>query len=177
MEKGAKIALAITGVVVAIGAGFGIYYATRTKTTSGGNTGGGSSGSGGASGNGLNINIDQIKDVLGQIAAATKEKFPFRVGMYGPNIKAMQTALREKFGQTAVKSDGIFGPKTLTALKNTKYMNNITDTINDEQFLAIIDGVKKNQALGFGPSADGVEAGNSHDFWKAGFVSGNYTVI
>ncbi len=141
MEKGAKIALVVGGIVVAICAAIGIYYATRPKDTTSGNTGGGSGDGSGSGGTGLNLNIDQIKDVLGQFAQATKEKFPFRIGMYGPNIKAMQTALKNKFGQD-LKTDGIFGVKTFNALKKTGYATLLENTINDEKFLDIIDGKK-----------------------------------
>lgn len=182
METGAKIGLAVLGIGIAVAAGFGIYYATQPKGNTAGNAGsGGGLGSGSSGNTGVNLNIDQIKQILGTLADATKEKFPLRVGMYGPNIKSMQNALINKFGQTAVKANGIFDIKTATALKNTKYITLLENTIDDNEFLDIIDGVKKTTGTGADGSRStwGADAqqGDSHDFWKLGNMTANYPII
>lgn len=175
MEKGAKIALIVGGIVVVGGISAAIYFGTRKKVTDTGSGGtGGGSGSGGGSQPGYGgLTLQQIQDALASVASATKEKFPLRIGMYGPNIKALQTALRNKFNQLNVASDGIFGIKTATALKNIGYITLLENTIDDEEFLDIIDGKKK--AL----SADGgeLQQGDTVDFWNRPMPSGNYPVI
>jgi hypothetical protein len=92
--------------------------------------------------------------------------------MFGPNIKSMQTALRNKFNQLGVASNGIFDLKTYNALKAIRYADLLNSTIDDEEFLNIIDGVKKTL------SADGdLQQGDKNDFWNAPMPSGNYQVI
>ncbi|KKS77435.1 MAG: hypothetical protein UV51_C0007G0033 [Candidatus Woesebacteria bacterium GW2011_GWC1_42_9] len=49
------------------------------------------------------------------------EGFPLKQGMKGPKVKEMQDALRTKFNQTNVASDGSFGPITKTALGKAGY--------------------------------------------------------
>lgn len=179
MDKGAKIALGIVGGLILVGGvSAAIYYGTRKKLDDGndaGNIGGG--GSGGGSGSpsvtvgGMTFNLQQVQDALKSIADATKEKFPLRIGMFGPNIKAMQTALRNKFNQLNVASNGVFDIKTATALKNIKYITLLENTIDDEEFLDIIDGKQKSL------SADGLQQGDKQDFWSRPMPSGNYQVI
>lgn len=178
MEKG-KLALVVgSGLVLAIGIGVAIYYGTKKNVDAGsGNTGGGSGGgSGSGSPNvtvgGMSFNLQQVQDALKSIGDATKEKFPLRVGMFGPNIKSMQTALRSKFNQLNVASNGVFDLKTATALKNIKYITLLENTIDDDEFLDIIDG--KTKTL----SANGeLQQGDVQDFWNAPMPSGNYQVI
>lgn len=177
MEKGAKIALVVGSIIVVGGISAAIYYGTKNKVTT---TGGGSGGTGGTGGGstpnvnvgGMSFNLQDVQDALKSLADATKEKFPLRVGMFGPNIKAMQTALRNKFNQLNVASNGVFDLKTATALKNIKYITLLENTIDDEEFLDIIDGKKKTL------SADGdLQQGDKQDFWYAPMPSGNYQVI
>lgn len=144
MDKGAKIGLIIGGVVLVGAVGVGIYYATRDKVTTssgGGNNTGGNTGTGGNSGGGININFDKIKDLAGQVIALTEEKFPMRVGMKGQKVKDLQSALKNKFGQD-VKTDGVFGTKTWTALKKIGYVSYINSSLGQESYNKILEGVK-----------------------------------
>lgn len=175
MEKG-KLALVVGGgLVLAIGIGVAIYYGTKKNVNSGGganpagNTG---SGSPNVTVGGMSFNLQQVQDALKSIGDATKEKFPLRVGMFGPNIKSMQNALRNKYNQLNVASNGVFDLKTATALKNIKYITLLENTIDDDEFLDIIDGKPKTL------SANGeLQEGDKMDFWNAPMPSGNYQVI
>lgn len=178
MEKG-KLALYVGGgLVVAIGISAAIYYGTKKNVTDGGGNTGGGSGSGSPNGSpnvtvgGMTFNLQQVQDALKSIGDATKEKFPLRVGMFGPNIKSMQNALRNKYNQLNVASNGVFDLKTATALKNIKYITLLENTIDDNEFLDIIDGKQKTL------SANGeLQQGDVNDFWNAPMPSGNYQVI
>lgn len=142
-----KIALYVVGgLVLAGGVAAAIYYGTRDKVveTTITNTGGG----GGAvtppgSGSTLQDVLNNAAIIANQVQAFVQEKFPLRVGMKGPNIKLMQDALRTKFNQLTVKSDGLFGVKTFNALKAIGYVTLVNNTVSKEDFDAILAGAKK----------------------------------
>jgi hypothetical protein len=164
MEKGAKIGLAIGIGVVVIATGVGIYYAMKPSETTSGNLGVGS-GSGGGSGSNTggnsgpfgNIDITKIKDLAGQLIALTEEKFPMRVGMKGAKVKALQTALRDKFHQLDVATDGIFGIKTWNALKAIGYVTLVNSSLGEGDYNKVLEGKRPDGTIptGFGASGRG----------------------
>lgn len=144
------IVLAVGGVLVAGGIGFYLYNKSKSiapaivPVTP-------AQGSGlGTTNNVTNTPAQQVSAVVNTanqaIAAVTKftdESFPLKVGMIGPNVKAMQAALKSKFNEVNVSSDGMYGPKTLLALVHQKYATMLDSKITEDEFKAIIAGTKK----------------------------------
>ena len=147
MEKGTKIALIGGGLLLAAGIGVAIYAATRSKATNT-NVNQPPPDVSTSPGSGM-INISTVKDLAGNLIAATQEKFPLRIGMVGQKVKALQEALKTKFGKTNVASDGVFGVKTWTALKDLGYVTFVLNTLTEDDYNKVLAGTPKTQ------SADG----------------------
>lgn len=147
MEKNTKTILYVVGgLALAGGIGAAIYFGTRdkTETITGGDTGGGAgSATPPSSGSTIQDVLNNAAIIANQVQAFIQEKFPLRAGMKGPNVKLMQDALRTKFNQLAVKSDGLFGVKTFNALKTIGYVTLVNNTVSKDDFDKIIAGVKK----------------------------------
>lgn len=138
MEKGTKIALVTGGILLAAGIGYAVYSATKSATDMG---------DGGFSNNpppppppNGGFNIQQVKDLFGNLIAATQEKFPLRIGMVGPKVRAMQEALKTKFNKTSVATDGIFGVKTWNALKDLGYVTVALNTLSEADYNKVLAG-------------------------------------
>lgn len=127
----------------------GIYLATRKKTDEivAVNTGDHGGSSAPPKETPIQNALANAQIIAGLVSAFTAEKFPLRVGMKGPNVKKMQDALRGKFNQLAVKSDGLFGVKTFQALKDIGYATLAQSTIPEETFNKILAGEKKSTAV------------------------------
>lgn len=163
METGAKIALGIGGLLLAGGIGYAVYAATRPKTTTQLPPPGGPN----EPPKGGGFSIDKIKDIYGNLVAATKEAFPMRIGMVGPNVKKLQEALKTKFNKTTVIPDGIFGVRTWTALKELGYVTFVLNTLSEEDFNSVVAGKPKGSTS----SADGF-GGRGEKLKFAGRVAG-----
>ena len=74
----------------------------------------------------------------------TRESFPLKAGMIGPNVKAMQTALKTKFNEVNVSDDGMFGPKTVLALIHKKNATVLDTSVTQDEYNAILAGTKKS---------------------------------
>ena len=138
MEKGTKIALVTGGILLAAGIGYAVYSATK---------GASDMGDGGFSNTpppppppGGGFNIQQVKDLFGNLVAATQEKFPLRIGMVGPKVRALQEALKTKFDKTSVATDGIFGVKTWNALKDLGYVTLALNTLSEADYNKVLAG-------------------------------------
>lgn len=139
MEKGTKIALVTGGILLAAGIGYAVYSATKGATDMG-DGGFSNTPPPPPSGSGLNVNVQQVKDLFGNLIAATQEKFPLRIGMVGPKVRALQEALKTKFNKTSVATDGIFGVKTWKALKDLGYVTLALNTLSEADYNKVLAG-------------------------------------
>lgn len=150
MTTGQKVGITIGALLLAGGIGFGIYAATKKKVVvppaDNGNQGGGGSSGGGSTtsgGNKLTNAISRLIELANIIQSYTAESFPLKPGMRGPNVRAMQDALRGKFNQLNVSSDGMFGVNTAKAVYNIGYSSGYVPSVSQDDFNKIIAGVKK----------------------------------
>lgn len=156
LSTGAKVGIFFGSTIVLAGIGFGIYHAVKKKTpmgtTTGGNAGGGSGGGSGATttptNTGGNINltnlINQVTNGIALIRNYTAESMPLKPGMKGVRIKNMQDALRTKFNQLNIGSDGMFGVNTYKALRATGYLTGVNTSVSQNDYDNILLGVKKS---------------------------------
>ena len=140
MEKGTKIALIGGGLLLAAGIGYAVYSATKDATNMGDSGFSNNPPVNPPSGTGLNVNVQQVKDLFGNLIAATQEKFPMRIGMVGPKVRALQEALKTKFNKTSVATDGIFGVKTWNALKDLGYLTYAVNTLTEADYNKVLAG-------------------------------------
>lgn len=145
MTTGQKVGIAIGALLLAGGVGFGIYAATRKKVevppANNGNQGGGTSSP--AETNKTTDTLNKLLNAAALIKSYTVEKFPLRPGMMGPGVKRLQVGLRA-MNQMAVSSDGIFGVKTATALKDTGYVKALINGVTEADLNNIVLGVRGN---------------------------------
>lgn len=143
-STGQKVGMVIGGVVLATAVGFGIYYATRKPalvvSTGNTNTGGGSTTAPPKVDPKKKLTLAQILEIIAKIQSYTKESFPLKPGMMGPNVMAMQKALRDKFQQLNVGTDGMFGIKTLQALNEIGYTSYAVNSVSRADFDEIMQG-------------------------------------
>lgn len=126
MEKNKKIALGIFGAVAAIGIGYVVYNSMKNK-----------------------VPTTQVVDPnatsntkplpITTNTTSSTDSFPITQGSSGNNVKLMQDALRNKFNELAISSDGIYGPKTEAALARAGY----SSPISKVDFSSILLGKKK----------------------------------
>lgn len=149
LTTGQKVGIVAGGILLAAGIGFAIYYATRKSATSSAQSPGGSNlGTGNAVTNPnpkkeeskKKLSLAQILEIIAKINQYTQESFPLKPGMKGSNVLAMQNALRAKFNQLNVGTDGLFGLKTLMALNEIGYTTYLVQSISKVNFDRIIEG-------------------------------------
>ena len=93
----------------------------------------------------------------GNVSAPVTESFPLKKGMSGPKTKALQIAIRDKFGFMNVVADGAFGPKTLEAVVNAGY----TVPLDQTNYNRILDGVKVVKSVTLSGGTKGVKTGDT----------------
>lgn len=86
----------------------------------------------------------------------SNESFPLKKGMRGDKTKALQQALRDKFGAVNVVPDGAFGDKTLQGVVNAGY----TVPVDQANYNRILEGVKKVTSVTLG-GGKGIKTGDN----------------
>lgn len=93
--------------------------------------------------NKINDAVKKTTDIVKAAQAYAKEAWPLKLGMVGPNTRQMQTALRDKFNHLDLNVNGIYDFKTLGILNKLGYTTLLDNEIDQADFNAILNGVKK----------------------------------
>jgi hypothetical protein len=140
MEK-KYIILSVSGVIIA--GGIGVYLYNKSKAVTVAPVINPSAPTQNTPSQQVAAAVNTATQIVSTANALTNESFPLKVGMIGPNVKAMQVALKTKFNELNVSNDGVYGPKTLLALIHQKYASALDSKVTQEEFDAILAGTKK----------------------------------